>query len=241
MSQADPFPHEPSFEIGPGEQLEAGRVIELLAPLIDARRRALIDEVIAHRTYAVVPVCEDLYDMGNVAAVIRSAEGLGYQELHTIQLQNQAKRSARITRGAHKWLDVHLWRERAGCIQALRARGFRLIATDLSPEAVPLAEIDFTEAPTAIVFGNEHDGVSEQMLQASQLRCMLPMRGFTESFNISVAAALCLEHIARDRIARRGQHGDLTEAQREILRADFYMRSVSRAPEVLRGLAARAR
>ena len=98
--------------------------------------------------------------------------------------------------------------------------------------AVPINTIDFTQK-TALVFGNERDGVSEAMLALADGTCLVPTAGFTQSFNISVAAAVCLYHARQDRLARQGYHGDLTDPQRETLRALFYLKSVRRARQIL--------
>ncbi len=233
------FPKEWTFDIGGEEPVGADAIIELLTPHISEDRRARIDAVVAQRTYSVVTVCDNLYDTGNVAAVMRSAEAMGIQEFHSIQLHDQLKRSQRITAGADKWLDIHHWRDRAACVEAIQARGYRIVATQLSDDCVDISEVDFTEAPTAIVFGNEHDGVSPEVLEASDMRCILPMTGFAESYNISVAAALSFYHIRRDRLSRGSVHGDLTERERAILRADYYMRSINKPHRLLRGLLAR--
>ena len=232
MSQ---FPLSETIRAGE-EELTSEEAIALLESRISPERRERIAEVVAQRTYSIVTVCDNLYDTGNMAAVMRSAEAMGIQEFHSINLQSKFKRSARITAGADKWLDFHMWRKRKTCVEHLKERGYRIVATQLSEDCVEIGEIDFTEAPTAIVFGNERDGVSEEVLEASDIRCILPMLGFAESYNISVAAALSFYHIRQDRIARQGFHGDLSERERLRLLADYYMRSVDRSEIVLESL-----
>lgn len=232
------FPLSPTFDVA-GYQLDAAEIVAMLTPHLSETRREAIARVVAGRTYSVVCVCDDLYDTGNIAAVMRSAEAMGIQELHAIQLTEKLKRSQRITTGADKWLDIHTWRDRAACVDALRQRGYRIVATQLADDCVPISAIDFTEAPTAIVFGNEHAGVSPELLEASDVRCIIPMRGFAESFNISVAAALSFYHVCLDREQRQGFHGDLDARQREILTAEFYMRAHREPERLVRGLLSR--
>ncbi len=126
---------------------------------------------------------------------------------------------------------MRVWNSTGECLEHLRGQGYRILATHFD-HARPLAEIDFTR-PAALVFGNEHDGVSREVLQSADERVVLPMAGFTGSFNISVAAALCLYHIQQDRIRRQGFHGDLNAAERERLTAEFYLRSLAPADQVL--------
>ncbi len=220
----DRFPYQDAFEID-GRTMTARQVLESLTPHITAPRRAKIDAVVPHRTFDIVTVCDNLYDAGNIAAVMRSAESMGVQELHVISRQKKLKFSSRITAGSDKWLDLHLWRDDPmGCVENLKARGYRIVATHLDDTAVPISDLDFT-IPTAMVLGNEHAGVSADLLEAADVRAIIPMRGFAEGFNISVAAALSLYHITQDRQRRMGKSSELDEEQQEILRAVLYQRA----------------
>lgn len=209
----------------------AREVIETLGPLLLDARRARIAEVVAGRTCSVVPVMESLYDRGNVSAVLRSAEALGYQVVHNIDTSLKFKEAIRVTQGAEKWLDVNVWEDTETCLRRLKAQGYRILATHFD-HARPLDDIDFS-TPAAIVFGNEKDGISDTVLEAADERIVLPMVGFTQSFNISVAAALCLYHIQQDRIRRLGRHGDLSEEEQTCLTAEFYLRHCASAERVL--------
>ncbi len=218
-----------------GRTLAPARVVEILAPYLTERRCARIEAVLAGRTYTVAPVVEGLVNTGNVSAVMRTAEALGYQAFHVVAPAEDAARyksSARVTQGAQKWLDVRLWDGPEACVEALKKQGYRVVVTHLNARAVPIAEIDFTQ-PTALVFGNERDGVSAQMLALADRTCRVPTPGFTRSFNISVAAAVCLYHARQDRLARQGFHGDLPPEACAALRACFYVQSVRHAQEIL--------
>ncbi|ARA95102.1 hypothetical protein AWN76_010680 [Rhodothermaceae bacterium RA] len=221
-----------------GPPLDPAFVIDTLAPHMTPERLARIDAVLAGRTYTVATVVEGLVNTGNVRAVMRTAEGLGFQDFHVITGGEAFKGSERVSQGAEKWLDVHVWDSPAACARHLKERGFAIVATHLDEAAVPIDAVDFTQ-PTALVLGNERDGVSEAMLALADRRVVIPMTGFVQSFNISVAAALGLYHAYRDRLARQGYHGDLTEEQRLRLRAAYCLRSVRRAPEILQRALAR--
>jgi len=103
----------------------------------------------------------------------------------------------------------------------------------LAEDSVPIGDIDFTE-PTALVFGNEKQGVSPAMLEAVDTSCIVPLSGFTESFNVSVAAAVALYHAQQDRLRRQGHHADLSEDEQESLVARYCMRSVRHPKTILR-------
>jgi tRNA (guanosine-2'-O-)-methyltransferase len=223
-------PHTEPFLIG-GEAFSAQEVIDALAPCLLDERRVRLDEVVAARTYTVTPVLEGLYDRGNASAVLRSAEGLGYQRVHIVDSSENFKEANRVTQGAEKWLDLAVWADTASCVEYLRAHGYRIVATHFE-HARPIGEFDFT-TPTALFFGNEKDGVSAELLDLADERMVIPMPGFTRSFNISVAAALSLYHVQQDRIRRLGAHGDLDDATRRILTASYYLRSLASADQVL--------
>ena len=206
--------------------LEARQIVELLDDQLTDDRKERIDEVVRRRTFSVVPVMDGIYDLGNAAAVLRTAEGLGYQGAHVVDTQPEHKLSRRVTQGADKWLDVERWTDPVACAEELKQRGYSIIATHLEAD-IELEEIDF-EKPTALVFGNEQDGVSEPMLEMADRRCIIPMSGFVQSYNISVAAALALYEARRQRVERLGKQGDLSEEQKMVLRAHYYLRSATR-------------
>ena len=224
-------PHLEPLRIG-GKEFTPSEIIEVLAPLVSAERKERIAKTLDSRTYTVTPVMEGLYDRGNVSAVLRSAEALGFQSAHIIQTSTNFKKANRVTQGAEKWLDIHLWASTAECVRAIKTLGYKVLATSLKGAPRPMAEIDFTE-PAALVFGNEKDGVSEELLSLADERVAIPMLGFTQSFNISVAAALSFYHAYRDRMARQGYHGDLSADERVALTAIYYFRSVGSASLIL--------
>lgn len=217
-----------------GRRLAPARVIEILRPVMREARLERIRAVVAERTRTVVPVVEGLVNTGNVSAVMRSAEALGYQDFHVVRGENERfKHSERTSRGAEKWIDLMRWEAPQPCIDYFHARDYTVVATHLDERAVPIGAIDFTEK-TALVFGNEKDGISPAMQEAVDQTCIIPITGFTESFNVSVAAALALYHAQRDRIDRQGHHADLSAGEQTRLVARFCMRSVRNAEAILR-------
>jgi tRNA (guanosine-2'-O-)-methyltransferase len=221
------------FEVE-GVRLAPERITELLRPHMTAARFARIDEVVRGRTYALATVVEGLVNTGNVSAVMRSAEALGSQRFHIVEGENDRyKHSQRTSQGAEKWLDVWRWPAPAACAARLRDHDYRVVAACPSEDAVPIGEIDFSRR-TALVVGNEAKGISEAMRAEADRCCVIPTPGFTESFNVSVAAAVALYHARQDRLRRQGEHADLSESEQAALRARFCMRSVGRADEILR-------
>jgi tRNA (guanosine-2'-O-)-methyltransferase len=195
-------------------------------------RKARIDAVVAQRTHTLTVVMEAFADPQNTNAVLRTAESFGVQEVHVVEgPQKRFDRNKKISQNADKWLEVVRWKDTATCLAALKARGFRIYATHLGEGSATLAELSFAE-PVALVFGNEHAGVSVEAQRLADRVFAIPMRGFSQSFNVSVAAAICLARAVDRREVERGRHGDLTPAEAEALLAKFYALSVNQRARV---------
>jgi tRNA (guanosine-2'-O-)-methyltransferase len=200
-------------------------IFVLLADRVSADRQAQLRRVVDERTRNVAVVVEGMVDLGNVGAVMRSADGFGVQTVHAIDTADAYKRSRRTSRGAEKWIDRYRWESASQCIDLLKEEGFAVLAADPGDAARPIAEVDLT-GRTALVFGNELDGISDEVRAASDGSVSIPMAGFAESFNIAVAAALALYEVHRQRIAAFGRNGDLSPADNERVLAVWYSKSV---------------
>lgn len=207
-------------------------VIRVLGDVLSAERKRRIESVVRDRTRTVITVVEGIVNTGNVSAVMRTAEAFGFQSFHVITGNNPYKYSTRTTQGAQKWLDVFVWKSASECVQNLKTAGYEIVVTHIDESAEPLHMLDFTQK-TALVFGNELSGVSEEMLSMADRSVVIPSTGFVRSFNISVAAAIALHTAARDRVRKLGCSGDLSPAEQEILVAEFYIRAVAHAEDIL--------
>jgi len=201
------------------------------------RRRARIEEVLSRRTRDLILVLEGVHDPHNVAACLRTAEGLGLQEVHVIAPGDYHPHK-KVSQGADKWLDIHRHSTPEAAADALRDRGYRLFAAALAPGACSIDDLDFTKK-TAVVLGNEHEGVSDALQALCDGAFVIPMRGFTQSFNISVAAAITVYHATRARTAALGPAGDLALEDRDVLRTRWVELSVRGAALLKEELAAR--
>ena len=212
--------------------LEPNQIQAILRPHMSEERIRRIDEVLADRTYNLAVVVDGMVDTGNVSAVMRSADSFGVQAFHAVDRARSYKHSKRTAQGARKWVDRWVWRQPAEALEALAETGYRIVVADLDATASPIADVDFS-VPTALVFGNELAGVSDEFRDAADEIAAIEMSGFAQSLNISVAAAICLYEARRDRIARLGKHGDLAEADRQRLKAVFAVRSVRHARMII--------
>jgi tRNA (guanosine-2'-O-)-methyltransferase len=212
--------------------LQPAEIVAILRPHLSAERIARIDEVLDNRTYSLAVVVDGMVDTGNVSAVMRSADAFGVQAFHAVDRAGSYKHSKRTAQGARKWVDRWVWKEPAEAIEALRQQDYRLVVADLDPSAIPVGQADLSER-TALVFGNEFAGISDEFRAAADEVVAIPMSGFAQSLNISVAAAICLYEVRRCRLERLGAHGDLPASDRERLRAVFTIKSVRHSRKII--------
>ena len=220
------------------KMITAQKALEVIYPLLTLDRRQKIDRVVEERTFNICSVLENIYDRGNASAVMRSAEALGIGSVHSIELSDKLKESQRTTAGADKWVELTRWKTTKDCVLNLKQQGCQIIVTHLDSTSKNISEVDFSK-PSAIVLGNEKEGVSPEMIAAADHRVILPMVGFVQSYNISVAASLCFYHIYMDRVRRLGRQGDLTDSQKQILKMHYALRTQDSAMDVLETLASR--
>jgi tRNA (guanosine-2'-O-)-methyltransferase len=204
-------------------------------------RKERIDRAVANRTRTLVVVLEAFCDPQNVNAVLRTCDAFGVQEVHVVEGPMKPwDPNRKISQNADKWLDVVRWRSSRECLEALRARGFRIYATHLDEGSRALGELSFAE-PVALVFGNEQRGVTADALALADVRFAIPMRGFVQSLNVSVATAVTLAHAVQRREAERGAHGDLADADAAALRERFYVLAVKQRAKIAKAERADAR
>ncbi len=190
----------------------------LLWEMITPQRAQRMLTVLRQRTRYITVVLEAVDDGHNQAAVLRSAEAFGVQEIGIITGQAPFDPSERVTQGAHKWLTLRRYPDIATAVRALRAEGYRIWASQPDPQAVPVDQVDLSQ-PAAFLFGNEHAGLSSQALELADDAFVVPMVGFAQSLNISVAAAITLFHTTRRARREVGDRYHLTPAeQRAVLR-----------------------
>ena len=173
-----------------GKQYSPATIVEALEPLLTPTRAKKLNNVLNHRSYHCLPVMENIHDVGNINAVMRSAEILGFSKLANIPSQ-KFKKSSRVTSGADKWVTIETFQDPDQCYKNLKDRGYTICATALRDDAVPFTELDLSK-PRAFVFGNEKHGVTPRTLELADECTIIPTVGFTEAFNISVSAAIVM-------------------------------------------------
>lgn len=166
-----------------------------LAPFVSDHKRALFERIAGERTRHVTVVLEDIYQSHNASAVVRTCDLLGVQDVHIIENRNKYTLNPDVALGSSKWVDMHRYREHAdnslACVRRLKDQGYRIVATtpradSVTPHTIPL------DAPLAFCFGTELTGLSDAIMSHADIHLRIPMYGFTESYNISVSAAITL-------------------------------------------------
>jgi len=165
-------------------------------------RTSRITNVLNHRQNDLTVVLENVFDPHNISAVMRSCDAIGIQEIYvlTTKIARHEKWGTRSSSSAAKWLTVHQFENAAECFAALRAKYERILTTHLSSDAVSLYEIDLTKS-TALIFGNEHAGVSDEIRALADGNFIIPQVGMIRSLNISVACAVSLYEAFRQKTA----------------------------------------
>jgi tRNA (guanosine-2'-O-)-methyltransferase len=167
------------------------------------RRQQRTAHVLARRQPDLTVVLENVYDVFNVSAVLRTSDAVGVMELHAVYTEEEYPEesvSRMVSAGAAKWIDTHRHESIEACYAALRGRGFRILATALDVRSEQMYAQDLTQ-PVALVFGNEQRGVSDAGRTGANGTVYIPMYGMVESLNISVAAAVTLYEAMRQRQA----------------------------------------
>lgn len=203
----------------------AAEVIRVLEPLTGERRQERLKAVIERRLGSVTVLMDAPHDPHNGAALLRTCDAFGVQELHVVEREEPFLAARTVTKGTDRWVDLMLHATPEGAVSELVRRGFELVATH--PEGRLLPEELAGIPRVCLVLGNERDGICDALLAASTSSVRVPMRGFVESLNVSVAGALLL------RAACEGRPGDLPDAERERLYALGLLRSVPRALDIL--------
>jgi tRNA (guanosine-2'-O-)-methyltransferase len=177
------------------------KLIEYLKPFISLRRWALFQEVIEQRTRYITVVLEDIYQAQNASAVLRTSDCFGIQDVHIIENFNEFKINPDVELGAAQWLNLHQYNSlddnTLDTIKHLKKRGYRIVATSPHTNDTELEKFDLSKGKIALFFGSEKPGLSETVLKNADEFLKIPMFGFTESFNISVSAAIILHSLSQ--------------------------------------------
>ena len=170
------------------------KLIEHLETFLTENRRERFKTVLSQRTKHFTVATEDVYQLHNTSAVIRSCDVFGIQEVNIIEEHNSKRIDREIAMGAQKWVDLNRYHSVKSCISDLKQKGYQIVATTPHTNDCVLNEFDVSKR-SCFFFGRETEGLSQEVLDEADCFLKIPMVGFTESLNISVSAAIILQHV----------------------------------------------
>ena len=206
-------------------------MLEFLTQFITDERRQRFEEVLDFRTRHITVVLEDIFQPHNASAVLRTCDLRGIQDIHIVQNANHYDVNHDVVLGSTKWLNLYHYEgeefNTPAAFEQLHEKGYKIVATcphrdDFTPDTLPL------DQPIALVFGTEKLGLSDYAVENADMHVRIPMFGFTESYNISVSAALLLYSLTNRLQASTDINWHLSEADRNALRLTWTRRSLSR-------------
>ena len=207
-------------------------LLTYLEHFITEERKERFLQVISARTNHFTVAMEDVFQMHNTSAVVRTCEVFGVQQAHSIEGRFGKRLDAKIAMGAQKWLDVFRYNDTQSCIDALRAQGYQIVATTPHKDAYFLNDFDISKK-SAFFFGTEKEGLSQQVLSQADTYLKIPMVGFTESLNISVAVAIVLQQLT-DKLRRSQVAWQLTDEERLNTLINWTKKSIRNVKDVLK-------
>jgi tRNA (guanosine-2'-O-)-methyltransferase len=220
------------------------KITDHFSQYITDHKKQFIEKVLNERTRYVTLVLEDIYQSQNASAVVRTCECLGLQDIHIIEEDSAYSVNKRVLKGANKWIDLYRYKMKGFnnteiCFRKLRELDYHILVTDPSPDGISINEIPI-DKKLAIVMGNELNGTSSYALTHADQKIFIPMHGFTESFNISVSAAICLNTLVT-KVRNSTTAWQLTVEEKDLLRLQWYRKVVRRSDlieqEFLRSIA----
>ncbi len=210
-------------------------LLKHLESIITENRKLTFERILRNRTRHFTVVLEDIYQKHNTSAVVRSCDIFGIQDIHIIENKYNSYVSNQVAKGSQKWIDFNEYNTEEyntdTCIESLRNSGYQLIATTPHNDSCVLKDFDISKK-TAFVFGVEKAGVSEKMMREADGYLKIPMVGFTESLNVSVAAAIILNDLTT-RLRDSNVHWQLSESEKNEKRLDWCKKTINNVEQII--------
>lgn len=205
------------------------RFLDFIIQYVSTPRRELFERVLSKRTNYMSIVLENIYQSQNASAVLRSCDCFGVQSVNIIENNNEYDINPDVALGSSKWLSLRRFSELENnteeALVTLKSEGYRIVATSPHENNVTLDAFDIEKGKFALVFGTELDGISDIVKENADEFLKIPMHGFTESFNISVSAALCMHHLS-GRLHQSDLNWHLTEEEKNEIKLNWARSSV---------------
>lgn len=179
----------------------------------------------------VLPVMEDVYQFRNAAAIVRSVEACGFHHVVALEEENVFNPNLKVTKGAETWVQVEKMPNNLDSLKEIKSRGYRILAVSPEKNATMLPDYEVKE-PIALVFGTELEGVSDEILDFADETLAIPMFGFTKSFNVSVAAAICMYEL-KQKLMKSGIEYQLSDQKLLELKIRWAKNSIKSSEQIL--------
>ena len=208
-------------------------LLEYLGHYITEHKKSVMEGVLSRRTRFLTVVLEDIFKPHNASAVIRTCDCFGLQDIHVLEKTTEYKVNPYVTRGASQWVDLHRYERKEAssvdaCFESLRSKGYKIYGTSPAASSMSIYELQPTEK-LALVFGNEHEGISDEVKSKADGLVHIPMLGFTDSFNISVSASIFLYDLVKKAESLGIPDFYLTAEEKNHLRMQWYRNIVKHA------------
>ncbi len=207
------------------------KLLEHLESYLTESRKARFDTVLSQRTKHFTVATEDVYQLHNTSAVIRSCDVFGIQEVNIVEERNSKRIDREIAMGAQKWVDVNRFHSVKDCLKDLKQKGYQIVATTPHKDDGLLGAFDVTKK-SCFFFGRETEGLSEEVIEQADCFLKIPMVGFTESLNISVSAAIILQHVTT-KLKLTNIDWQLTKEEMLIKRLDWCKKTIKSYDEIV--------
>ena len=207
--------------------------LEYLTRFITEERSEVLRRTISQRTHYMRILTENMFHPQNASAIMRHCEAFGVQQIHTVEDRCKFDPSVNIVRGTQKWVDVEHHDNTKEALAALKAEGYRIVATTPHRCSATPETFDVTKGKFALVFGTEHAGISDEVIEAADEFLMIPMCGMVESLNVSASAAILI-YMLSERIRQQTDNWQLSEAEALKLLTRWTMSSVRDYERILR-------
>lgn len=209
------------------------KVLEHLSQFVSDHKKQFVEKVLNERTRHVTIILEDIYQSQNASAVIRTAECMGLQDIHIVENTAKYQLNIRVLKGSYKWMNLERYRTREvnntkTCFERLKGEGYKILVADPAEDGVSIQDVPIDQGKIALLFGNELRGVSTYAQEHADQRIRIPMYGFTESLNISVSVAICMNTLITKLHAADNNFG-LSEDEKDILRLNWFRKMVKKS------------
>lgn len=206
-------------------------LLTYLESYLTPERKARFDAVLPFRTKHFTVATEDVYQLHNTSAVIRSCDVFGIQEVNIVEERNSKRIDREIAMGSQKWVDLNRYHSVNDCIADLKSKDYQIVATTPHHNDCDLQEFDISKK-SCFFFGRETEGLSQAVLDAADAYLKIPMVGFTESLNISVSAAIILQHTTY-KLRKSEINWQLTDAEQLAKRLDWISKTLKSYDELV--------